>query len=169
MFPRMLARLRPPPLLSQTRLACTQNGLRPVGDLELTEDVGGMIAHRFQREIQLIRNFLVALTLCHQRQQFCLPLREARQDTLGCARRRASRFSSSVVGGVFPYHGIYSQLDGKLFPVEMICFLENHSHGEGSRNREVEVEMSQAESGSGGPGLWLGKKLRVSEKMFPRC
>lgn len=54
-------------LLPQPRLARTQDGLRPAGNLELTEDIGDMVAHRFQREIQLIRNLLVALTLRHQR------------------------------------------------------------------------------------------------------
>ena len=53
--------------VSQPRFPCPQDRLRPIRHLQLAEDVGDMVAHRFEGEAQLIRDLLVAAALRYQR------------------------------------------------------------------------------------------------------
>src|SRR5712691_4995065 len=57
-----------------------QNRLRPVRHLQLAEDVGDVVAHRFEGQPQLIRNLLVAAAPRDERQQFPLPLAQFWKD-----------------------------------------------------------------------------------------
>src|SRR5260370_10489579 len=78
-----------------------QDRLRPIRHLQFAEDVGDMVAYRFEGEAQLIRDLLVAAALRYQCQQFrlsfaqfwkhpgrdgCPGRREEAEDTFGNAR-----------------------------------------------------------------------------------
>ena len=46
-------------LFSQTRLPGLDNGLRPVGDLQLIKNIGNVVADRFGADVEMLGNRLI--------------------------------------------------------------------------------------------------------------
>lgn len=57
-------------VLSPSRLAGADDGLRPVGNLELAKDVGHMVAHGFLAQDEAAGDLPVAVPLGNQTQDF---------------------------------------------------------------------------------------------------
>ena len=68
------------PFLSHSCFPRTQDGLRPIGNLQLTKDVRDMIAHRLQAEHQVSGNFFIGMTLRDQRKNLYLALCQFRKN-----------------------------------------------------------------------------------------
>src|SRR4051794_31356245 len=60
--------------LRQTGFSGLHNGLGTVGHLQLTEDVGDVVAHGFRAEAQLMGNGVIVRTLRHEPEHVALAL-----------------------------------------------------------------------------------------------
>src|SRR3990172_10191340 len=78
--------VRLPPLAAHARLARPYDGLGPVGDLELAEDVRDMVAHGLRREHQALRDGQVVQATCDQLEDLPLALGELGEGLRGEAR-----------------------------------------------------------------------------------
>jgi hypothetical protein len=74
-------------VLTPTRLSCPDDGLDPVGDLELVEDIGEVIAHRFGTENQALCNLGIVVSLGQQREDLTLALGQFGKGLRGCCCR----------------------------------------------------------------------------------
>lgn len=72
--------------VSQSRFPCPDDRLRPIGHLQLAEDVGNVVAHRLEGEAQLLGDLLIGFPLGDQCQEFALPLAEFWEDPRRDAR-----------------------------------------------------------------------------------
>jgi len=67
--------------LSPSRLAGADNGLRPVHHLELTKDVGDMVAHGFLTQDETAGDLPVAVPLCNQPKNLSFSVGQVRKYT----------------------------------------------------------------------------------------
>src|SRR5215469_18906507 len=63
-------------VVAKTRFACPQHGLRPISNLQLTEDIGDVIGDRLGTEDESLGDGGVALTLGYEVEDLPLALRE---------------------------------------------------------------------------------------------
>src|SRR5207248_60079 len=82
---------------SQARISGAHNGLCPISDLELAEDIGDMVLHRLGTQHQLPGNRSIALALGDQVEDLALTLSEVREGHGRCRRWERSEVMNQAL------------------------------------------------------------------------
>src|SRR2546430_10995640 len=88
------------------QLPCTENGLCAIGYLELTDDIGDIVAHGFGADDQVISNFRVFVTLSQQLEYIAFTAAEFREYLRGMTRLERCEIVDQFDGDAWTEDGV---------------------------------------------------------------